>query len=657
MQQKSGRRSAAKLFTAFAALALIPVLALGVMLGVQSKHQAEQRGLDQGRAQADVLGRVISEAMLGGEPLTGPLTDLQERRLRAFSDTEVARSHVLRLRVRGTTGQVLFANSTEGLVAGADDEVDEALDGAVSALLNHLNSDQGDMGPIGERVVEVYLPLLGPGNDVIGVLEVYLPYAPIATELAKELREVYLALSAGLAALYTVLGGLAWWITRRLSRDAAAYEHLALHDSLTGLPNRSLFHQRLQTAIEDTGNGGPGCAVILIDLDRFKEVNDTLGHHNGDLLLVALAERLRTVTRPEDTVARLGGDEFVLVLGRMCTRADVEGRLTILRAAIEEEIELAGLPLAVEASIGVVFAPQDGNDPDTLLQRADVAMYVAKSGHSGAVFYDPAHDDYNEARLALVGELRRAIERDELRLHFQPKAALTSRRVDAVEALMRWQHPTRGLLPPDEFIPMAEQTGLIEPLTEWLLDTALEQLNEWADTAPHLTMALNISTRTLQRSDFPAVVVAALARAGLPAHRLLLEITETALITDPARAASVLRELADAGIALSLDDFGSGYTSLGQLRSLPLSELKIDKSFVLAMMSSPSDAAIVRSVIELGHNLGMTVVAEGVETLATLEAVSDLGCDVAQGYWFSRPRPAPEMADWLAVHWSTIATR
>ena len=576
-------------------------------------------------------------------------------RVRNFANEEITRGSLVRLRVRSVDGHVLFATDEEGMQAGADHEVADALKGEVVSQLTRLNSDDGDVGPPGERVVESYSPLRNDNGELIGVLEIYLPYDGIAQEVAAGVKRLYVDLGAGLALLYLVLAALAGWITSRLGHGAAAYEHLAMHDSLTGLPNRTLFHERVAEALADGDLTGRGCAVILIDLDRFKEVNDTLGHHIGDMLLVALADRLRASARPRDTVARLGGDEFALILTDVRNRDDVDAQLSRLRPAIDQEIELAGLPLAVEASIGVALAPQDGADADTLLQRADVAMYVSKRGHAGVVYYDSAHDDYNAERLALVGELRRAIERDELRLHYQPKAALNSRAY-AVEALMRWEHPTRGLLPPDEFIPVAEQTGLIEPLTQWLLDTALAQLVDWHAIAPDVTMAVNISARTLQRQEFPQVVRAALARTGVPPHRLLLEVTETALITDPVRAGTVLRELAATGVALSLDDFGSGYTSLGQLRSLPVTELKIDKSFVLAMTRSPSDAAIVRSVIELGHNLGMTVVAEGVETLEILEAVTALGCDVAQGYWFSRPRAAVEMCEWFADNWVAPAT-
>ncbi len=649
MEIRVRRRSAARLFAVFAAVALIPVLVLGLVLGTQSRTEAERRGLAQGRAQAEVLGRVASEALLDGNPLTTALSPGERRRLQLFSDEETRRNSVVRLRLRGLDGRVLFADDPDATTVGIDQEVTHALAGELIAVITRLNSEPGDVGPPGARVVESYAPLRNAAGDVIGVLEIYLPYGQIEAEIDAGLHRLYIDLAAGLALLYVVLASLAWWITRRLGRGAAEYEHLALHDPLTGLPNRTLFHERVNAALATAAAGGPGCAIVLIDLDRFKEVNDTLGHHNGDLLLVALAGRLRASARSGDTVARLGGDEFALIVAGVRTRDDLRAQLARLQLAIDTEIELAGLPLAVEASVGIALAPEDGLDADVLLQRADVAMYVAKRGQAGVVFYDPAHDHYNAGRLALVAELRRAIERGELRLHYQPKTALTSR-AHAVEALMRWEHPTRGLLPPDEFIPVAEQTGLIEPLTEWLLETALAQLVEWRHTGPEVTMAVNISARTLQRHDFPAVVTAALARAGVPAQRLVLEVTETALITDPVRASTVLRDLAALGVTLSLDDFGSGYTSLGQLRNLPVTELKIDKSFVLAMTRSTGDAAIVRSVVELGHNLGMTVVAEGVETLETLEAVTALGCDVAQGFWFSEPRPAPEMLSWLREH-------
>ncbi len=318
-----------------------------------------------------------------------------------------------------------------------------------------------------------------------------------------------------------------------------------------------------------------------------------------------------------------------------------------LRAAIEAEAMVGTLPLSPEASFGYALAPADGTDVDTLLRRADMAMYLAKGTRSGTARYDRRRDHYDAAQLALVAELRRAIEKDELVLHYQPKAELRTGKVCAVEALVRWQHPKRGTVPPDAFLPAAEQTGLIDPLTRWVLATALAQVAEWGAACEGLSVAVNVSARNLARADFADTVLAALADAGVPASRLVVEITETALMTDPAIAAEVLTRLAEAGIRVSIDDFGQGQTSLGYLSTLPLHELKIDKSFVGDLPDNIAHAAIVRSVIDLGHNLGLQVVAEGVETTEVAALLKAAGCDIAQGYLLARPMPGDELPPWL----------
>ncbi|MDQ1708718.1 MAG: hypothetical protein QOG49_103, partial [Frankiaceae bacterium] len=648
--------AAARLFAAFAALSLLPVLALGFGLAVQYRHDVKARGVAAGWEQAEVMARVLSETQLAGHDLSTGLTPVESARMAAFAADEARSGHVRRLRLRDHAQRVVFADDESGVNIKPDDEVAEALAGERVALITRLNSDFGDVGPAGERVVEVYTALTNPRTGrVIGVLEVYLPYGAIESSLHTGLVRLYITLGVGLGLLYLVLAGLALWVTRRLGRLAAQYQHLALHDPLTDLPNRALFGDRIAAAVSASRRHGTGAAVVLLDLDRFKEVNDTLGHHNGDILLTCVAKRLLESVRGIDTVARLGGDEFGLVLPGAATPDQVAASLARISEAIESEIELAGLPLSVEASMGVVFIPQDGETPDELLQHADVAMYVAKRAQTGVVYYDPAQDDYNADRLSLVAELRRAFDRDELVLHYQPQVKQPTGQVDTVEALVRWQHPTRGLLDPDAFVPVAEQTGLIEPLTRWVFDAALRQLKEWHEVAPELVVAVNISARSLQRNDFPKMATDALARAGCRPEHLLLEITETALVTDAVRAAEVLQLLHDAGLRLSLDDFGQGYTSLGQLRHLPVSELKIDKTFVMNMLRNSSDAAIVRSVVELGHNLGMNVVAEGVETAEALASLQLLQCDVTQGYFFSRPMPAGEVGPWLAKHALTTA--
>jgi diguanylate cyclase (GGDEF)-like protein len=433
---------------------------------------------------------------------------------------------------------------------------------------------------------------------------------------------------------------------RQLIRQAAASQHQALHDPLTGLPNRELFADRVGQAIRTADRQLRPAALLLLDLDRFKDVNDTLGHHHGDLLLGEVATRLTGVLRQVDTVARLGGDEFAVLLPDV----DAAGAPAVadkLRAALHQPLTLDGVGIDLDASIGIAVYPDHGDDAAELLQHADVAMYAAKQTHAGFVIYDASVDQHSPRRLALLGGLRRALERDQLVLHYQPKADLQSGRVYGVEALVRWQHPDHGLLGPGEFIPLAERTGLIHPLTRWVLDAALRQAGEWLRAGHELSVAVNVSTRSLLDRDFPDQVADRLAAWGVPAGCLMLEVTESAVMADPALALEVLGRLHAVGIGLALDDFGTGYSSMAYLKALPVDELKVDRSFVGHMASSNSDAVIVRSTIDLGHNLGLHVVAEGVETQDAWEKLKALGCDTAQGYHLGRPMPAADLERWL----------
>src|SRR5664280_1357258 len=364
-------------------------------------------------------------------------------------------------------------------------------------------------------------------------------------------------------------------------------------------------------------------ALLLIDLDRFKEINDTFGHHCGDLLLTQVGPRLTAALREVDTVARLGGDEFAVLLPDITDVSAAIGVADKLRAALEspfhiegfdvEGFDVEGLDLDVEASVGVVLSGEHGADATTLQQRADIAMYVAKSQNLGVFAYDPAVDGHSPAKLALLGDLRRALDRNELVLHYQPKVSISTGDVIGAEALVRWQHPDRGLVPPDDFIPLAEHTGLIGPLTRYVLDSALGQIRAWADAGRPLTVAVNLSARNLLDERLPAMVAELLTVHGVPAALLELEVTESALMTEQGRAQRLLEKLARLGVAISVDDFGAGYTSLGQLKDLPVRELKVDRSFVTTMTQDRSNALIVHSVVDLGHNLGLTIVAEGVE--------------------------------------------
>jgi diguanylate cyclase (GGDEF)-like protein/PAS domain S-box-containing protein len=431
-----------------------------------------------------------------------------------------------------------------------------------------------------------------------------------------------------------------------LRQQAELNRHQALHDSLTDLPNRVLFQDRVRQVILGAEREGGGVAVLVMDLDRFKEINDTLGHASGDRLLVEAARRLRTTLRGADSIARLGGDEFAILL-HDGSPSGVAAAAQRIHGAFAAPFSLDGLPLQIEASIGAATYPEHADDVEGLIQRADIAMYVAKRDNSGWELYDRSQDDHQPHRLSLISELRRAIDERELVLHYQPKLELRSGQVASVEALVRWHHPTRGLVGPNEFIDVVQETSLIKPLTLYVIDEALRQCRAWAAEGHPLAVAVNVSTRNLIDLDFPDQVAALLARWEVGPQQLELEITESAIVADMFRMRGVLERLGAMGLRISVDDFGTGYTSLGYLRRLPISELKIDRSFVSHMATSEEDAVIVRSTIDLGRNLGLGVVAEGVEDPEVLQRLCELGCDVAQGYLMSRPIPADELTAWL----------
>ena len=426
-----------------------------------------------------------------------------------------------------------------------------------------------------------------------------------------------------------------------------ALEHLALHDTLTGLPNRTLLSDRLRQALLTAQRERSGVALLIMDLDRFKEVNDSLGHHWGDLLLQQAAGRLRETLRESDTVARLGGDEFAMILPGMDDLDLVEKMARKLLDALDRPFAIEGRILRVGASIGGAVHPSHGDDPATLVRHADNAMYAAKRSGTGYALYSDGADEALSMRLALASELPAAMEADELELHFQPKADLSSGRPVAVEALVRWRHPELGLLAPDRFIPLAEETGLIRPLGRWVLDHAVAEAARWRADGRDLPVAVNLSGRDLHDWDLPGYIADILERHGLPPHLLELEITETAIMTDADAARALLDQIVSTGVQVAIDDFGIGYSSLAQLHRLPVRQLKIDKSFVQAMLKDDSSAVIVRSTCDLGHNLGLVVLAEGVEDGETWDLLRGHGVDLAQGFLLSPPIPGDAFLAWL----------
>jgi diguanylate cyclase (GGDEF)-like protein len=467
---------------------------------------------------------------------------------------------------------------------------------------------------------------------------VLLALSPIAVVVAERSLVLVPLLALPMALVYT---------SATISAEKEYKSHQATHDGLTGLPNRTLFYERVEQAIESSRRGNRKAALMLIDLDRFKEVNDSLGHHIGDLLLEKIGVRLRDAMRKGDTVARMGGDEFAVVISDISGVEDAGHAAARFLESLERPIELEevaqDLTLDVEGSIGVVICPDDGTDVDTLMQRADVAMYTAKEVHNGYEFYSTERDQNTPKQLALLGELRKAMEDDELILSFQPKVAMDTGLVTGVEALLRWHHPKRGLISPDEFIPQAERTGLIHALTRYTIEKSLDQLREWRAAGLHMNVAVNLSRPNLINLQFPTEIAQLLRDRGVPPSNLELEITESSVMADPLRARVVLAKLSDQGILLSLDDFGAGYSSLAHLKRMPVDQIKIDKSFVIGMLTNDNDRVIVRSIVDLGRNLGLSVVAEGVESAATWEALMAMGCDMAQGYWLGEPMAAGDV--------------
>jgi diguanylate cyclase (GGDEF)-like protein/PAS domain S-box-containing protein len=440
-----------------------------------------------------------------------------------------------------------------------------------------------------------------------------------------------------------------------LIRQARLSERQALHDPLTDLPNRLLFGDRIERAIIQAERGETRLGVVMMDLDRFKEVNDSLGHTAGDELLTEVGQRLRGALRASDTAARLGGDEFGLLLPDLPEREGVALVIERIRAAFERPISVQELPLAIEVSIGIAVFPDHGRSAELLIQRADMAMYDAKRESAPFCFYDEHAEARDPSRLTLVSELRRAMEERELVLYYQPKAVLADGEVRSVEALLRWRHPTRGLIFPDSFIPLAQETGLIRPLTLYVVDEALRQCRLWRDEGLGLSVSVNLSMRNLLDLEFPSQVAALLARREVEPELLELEMTESAMLANPTRTTGVLCELSALGIKLSVDDFGTGYSSLAYLHQLPIDEIKIDRSFVTDMGNDHDNLAIVQCTIDLGRNLGLDVVAEGVETREVWEMLCQMGCKSAQGYFLSRPVPTEQLSEWLRTHRAGVA--
>jgi diguanylate cyclase (GGDEF)-like protein len=633
-----GRLARISLLWRFAIVNLIPILLLGVVLQHYLHSRVQERALANATQTALAISRSEVERGLSVRDLEKGLTAAEIKALDETLGRPDLRDELDGLTVWNRALRVVYSESAGQIgrrLFPISNEHRSVLNG------NVVSSRSG-------RNLEIYVPLwLGRSREPEGAVQLAVPYAAIEAGVRDDTLKMSLLIFLGLALLYTALFRIVAGASSALRLQAEVNEHQALHDALTDLPNRTLFHDRVGLALAGARREHTPVAVMIMDLDRFKEVNDTLGHASGDELLKQAGVRLRSALRESDTVARLGGDEFGVLLPRVVDSTAAVSVARKLRKVLEEPFTIHGLALQIEASVGIALYPEHGEDVQSLLQRADVAMYVAKEQPGGCEVYARERDGYSPDRLTLLTELRRAIDTGELILHYQPKADLRNDEVNGVEALVRWNHPVRGLVRPDEFIPVAQKTGVIVPLTLFVLNEALRQCRTWKLEGLDLCVGVNLSARNLLDVHLPDTVGQLLARWEVPPSLLELEITESTILADPIRTMHVLSRLSDMGVRLAIDDFGTGYSSLAYLKRLPVDELKIDRSFVQGMDSDENDAVIVRSTIDLGRNLGLRVVAEGVETAEAWRQLVALGCDVAQGYYLSRPVPAVELAAWL----------
>jgi diguanylate cyclase (GGDEF)-like protein len=631
----------------FALVNLIPILLLGVVLQHYLQSRVSERAVSDATKRALSVSRSEVERYLSEHDLEYGLTKPEMLALDETLAHPDNQRHVQSITVWNRSLKVVYSPRRREINRRVplSNPVRLAMRGQV--VSNRSGSS-----------LDVYVPLwLESSYRPAGAVQISVAYSKIEAGVRGRTNNYSLLIFMGLAVLYGIMFRIVAGASKTLRRQAEVNEHQALHDALTDLPNRTLFHDRVHQALASARREHIAAAVMIMDLDRFKEVNDTLGHASGDELLKQVGLRLRESLRESDTVARLGGDEFGVLLPKV---VDAEAAVAVarkLRTTLEEPFTLHGLALRMEASIGIALFPDHGPDVQSLLQRADVAMYVAKEHPSGCEVYARERDEYSPDRLTLLTELRRAIDRGQLLLHYQPKADLRTGDIQGVEALVRWQHPERGMIPPNEFIPPAQKTGVITPLTMFVLDEALRQCRTWALQGMELCVAVNLSTRNLLDVHLPDTVGELLARWEVPARLLELEITESTILADPVRAMEILSRLDEMGIRLAIDDFGTGYSSLAYLKRLPVDELKIDKSFILGMEESENDAVIVRSTIDLGRNLGLRVVAEGVETAKAWNRLLSLGCDIAQGYYLSRPVPADQLTEWLRERAATPRER
>ncbi len=637
----------------FSLLSAVLLTVLGAVVATLLTTQIERRAL----ASAEKLGQGIAVAQLADLIRDTEWTGIPAQRLdaydRSLGGARLAHLGVERVKIFNADATIIYSDDRAkiGDSAAGSDLVRHALKGQVGSKTTFGLDHSGH----GAKMLEVFVPFRHAGERRIeGVLEVYLPYAPVAEEVKADTRQLYGVLAAGFGLLWLALFRIVSEASKSLRRQVAENRRQARYDALTQLPNRRSLQEALEESVSRLHDGRLA-ALLLIDLDHFKEVNDTLGHEHGDILLQEVGRRLTSLMRPADILARLGGDEFAVLIHDVPGREVVRKRAQEMHAALNLPVDLTSISVVVDASIGIAVAPEDGTTMDALLKHADVAMYAAKNTADRVCEYSPELDPYSHDRLELGGQLRAAIARGELVLHYQPLVSAQDGGIRGAEALVRWQHPERGLLPPGDFLPLAERTGAIGPLTEFVIDRAVQDARAWQERGLDLEIAVNLASASASDPRVPDIVAVALERHGLAPEKLVLELSEDTVITDPRRVAAVLWRLDALGVRLALDDFGTGMSSLAHLRRLPLHQLKIDRSFVSRLLADAQDAGVIDAIIALARSLQLETVAEGVEDDVTASALSSRGCDQLQGFHFSRPIPGADFERWARAHASAPA--
>ncbi len=638
-----------------AVLSLIPIVALGVVLAQVLQSRIVARTLADAAQSATLVAHLGIQPRLTPGELRRGLSAADVRSLDEQLRERSVRRDLARIKIWNGAGRIVYSDDHAliGRSPGESDDLRDALAGAPHAaevVTPTPHTETASEVGLG-RLVEVYVPLrfVAHGSPA-GVFEIYLSYAPIAAAISGDQRTIALLVFLGLALLWAVLFRIVASASRRLRRQAQENDRLARYDRLTGLPNRTLFAERLTEALAvraSFDDAEHSLAVLLLDIDAFKQINDTLGHDVGDEVLREVAKRLGELLDHDALLARLGNDEYAILLPLRNGLGDALQLAAATQGALERAVTLGEIALNVELSIGIAFSPLHASEAGALLQRADVALDLARARRGRIEVYSPEHDRSSGERLALLAEVRPALERDEFELYYQPQLDLASGRVSGVEALLRWRHPTRGMVPPLRFISLIEQTALVGPVTARVLELALAQLAAWRAEGLPLGISVNLSARNLHDSELPRQIAQLLRAHAVPAAALTVEVTESAAIADPDAAVGVLRELRALGVGVSIDDFGSGHASIAYLARLPVTELKIDRSFVSRMCESPRDEAIVRTTVDLARHLELHVVAEGIETTAVCERLTEMGCDSGQGYLISRPAPPEELTPWL----------